>query len=44
MCASGYRSTVAASVLMRAGRCDVLNVAGGSHAWSAAGYPTLAER
>jgi hydroxyacylglutathione hydrolase len=44
MCASGYRSTVAASVLLRAGRCDVVNVAGGSNAWSAAGYPLRAER
>ena len=35
ICGSGYRSTVAASVLARAGRCDVLSVRGGMDAWQA---------
>ena len=34
VCAGGYRSTIAASLLERAGRSDVLNVAGGMAAWS----------
>ncbi|NIR44367.1 MAG: MBL fold metallo-hydrolase [Gemmatimonadetes bacterium] len=33
ICATGYRSTVAASVLQRAGFQDVINVAGGMTAW-----------
>lgn len=36
ICGSGYRSTVVASVLARAGRHDVLNVRGGMDAWRAA--------
>lgn len=39
ICGSGYRSNVAASLLQRAGRQDVSNVAGGISAWRAAGYP-----
>lgn len=39
VCGSGYRSTVAASVLQRAGRDQVLNLAGGMRAWSHAGLP-----
>ncbi|RIK37292.1 MAG: MBL fold metallo-hydrolase [Chloroflexi bacterium] len=39
ICASGYRSTVAASVLQGAGHPQVLNVVGGADAWQAAGYP-----
>lgn len=34
MCGSGYRSSIAASVLERAGRSDVVNVAGGWSAYS----------
>jgi hydroxyacylglutathione hydrolase len=37
VCGSGYRSTVAASVLERAGFHDVVNVAGGMVAWERAG-------
>lgn len=37
ICASGFRSTVAASVLERAGFSDVANVAGGMDAWRRAG-------
>lgn len=40
ICGSGYRSTVASSVLRRAGVEDVLNVTGGMTAWRAAGLPT----
>jgi hydroxyacylglutathione hydrolase len=39
MCGSGYRSTVAASVLERAGFEDVSNLVGGMTAWSAARLP-----
>lgn len=39
-CGSGYRSSVAASLLARHGRREVVNVAGGLAAWTNAGYPT----
>jgi hydroxyacylglutathione hydrolase len=42
VCGSGYRSSVAASLLAAAGR-RVLSVPGGMSAWRAAGYPTVAE-
>jgi hydroxyacylglutathione hydrolase len=38
-CGTGYRSTVAASVLERAGRTDVINLTGGMAAWQAAALP-----
>lgn len=41
VCGSGYRSSVAASLLARAGRAPVMNVIGGMSAWSNAGYPTV---
>jgi hydroxyacylglutathione hydrolase len=40
MCASGYRSSVAASLLRRAGFTDVSWVADGIPSWEAAGLPT----
>jgi hydroxyacylglutathione hydrolase len=39
MCAAGYRSSVAASLLHQAGFEDVTWVSGGVPAWRAAGYP-----
>ena len=39
VCATGYRSTVAASVLERAGAREIINVAGGMNAWQEAGLP-----
>lgn len=39
ICASGYRSSVAAGLLQRAGFRDVGWVSGGVPAWRAAGYP-----
>jgi hydroxyacylglutathione hydrolase len=39
VCGSGYRSTVAASVLERAGFTDIINVTGGMAAWTRAGLP-----
>jgi hydroxyacylglutathione hydrolase len=39
VCGTGYRSTVAASVLERAGAREVINVAGGMNAWHEAGLP-----
>jgi hydroxyacylglutathione hydrolase len=41
VCGAGYRSTVAASVLERAGVGPVYNVTGGMTAWRAAGLPTV---
>lgn len=41
-CKSGYRSTVAASVLRQAGRDDVPDLEGGIDAWQAAGLPVTA--
>jgi hydroxyacylglutathione hydrolase len=43
MCGSGYRSTIAASVLLRAGRRDVTNVIGGMAAYRATGNPVTAQ-
>ena len=39
ICGTGYRSTIAASVLERRGFIDVVNVAGGMRAWSAESFP-----
>lgn len=41
VCGSGYRSTVAASVLERAGFRNLRNVTGGMGAWEKAGLPTV---
>jgi len=38
-CKSGYRSSIASSLLQRAGFRHVLNVSGGFDAWKAAGLP-----
>ena len=43
VCGAGYRSTVAASVLERAGIGAVYNVTGGMDAWRKAGLPEIAE-
>ena len=39
-CGSGYRSSVASSLLAQHGRTDVFNVTGGMTAWKRAGLPT----
>jgi hydroxyacylglutathione hydrolase len=44
ICGSGYRSSVAASVLQRHGYREVVNVLGGMTAWEARGYPMERER
>jgi len=41
ICASGYRSSTAASILQQHQFENVCNVAGGTNAWIAAGYPTV---
>lgn len=41
--ATGYRSTVAASILLRHGYRRVSNLSGGMTAWEAAGLPTVAD-
>ena len=38
VCASGYRSSIAASLLQREGFAGVMNVVGGTSAWVRAGY------
>jgi hydroxyacylglutathione hydrolase len=43
MCAGGYRSTVAASVLERAGATGIVNTDGGLQAWQAEGLPVCRE-
>ena len=40
VCGSGYRSSIATSVLARAGRDNVVNVVGGMSAWNAQRLPT----
>jgi rhodanese-related sulfurtransferase len=39
ICASGYRSSIAASVLERRGFRSLINVVGGTSAWISAGFP-----
>lgn len=39
-CGSGFRSSIAASLLAHHGHSDVVNVTGGMTAWENAGYPT----
>jgi len=39
ICASGYRSSAATSILQHHGFANLLNVTGGTSAWIAAGYP-----
>ena len=39
MCGTGYRSTVAASVLERTGFTNLVNLTGGMAAWQHAGLP-----
>ena len=43
ICGSGYRSSVAASVLARAGFRDIVNVTGGMTAWSQQKLPSVRE-
>jgi len=42
ICAGGYRSSIAASLLERAGSAPVCNVVGGMAAWTAARLPVVA--
>ena len=39
ICAGGYRSSAASSILQQHGFANLLNVTGGTSAWIAAGYP-----
>jgi hydroxyacylglutathione hydrolase len=41
ICGSGYRSSLATSVLKRAGHQNVVNVVGGMNAWNAQKLPTV---
>jgi rhodanese-related sulfurtransferase len=40
ICAGGYRSSAAASLLQKQGFSNLVNVSGGTGAWVQAGYPT----
>ena len=40
ICAGGYRSSAAASLLQKQGFSNLMNVSGGTGAWINAGYPT----
>lgn len=40
VCASGFRSSVATSILAQHGFATLYNVTGGTNAWISAGYPT----
>jgi hydroxyacylglutathione hydrolase len=40
ICAGGYRSSAASSILEQAGFRSLLNVTGGTNAWIGAGYET----
>jgi glyoxylase-like metal-dependent hydrolase (beta-lactamase superfamily II)/rhodanese-related sulfurtransferase len=42
-CASGYRSLIAASLLVHAGFADVSDLLGGYSAWASAGLPVVAK-
>jgi hydroxyacylglutathione hydrolase len=44
LCAGGYRSSAASSILQRHGFRDLYNVVGGTSAWIAAGFPTDSDR
>jgi glyoxylase-like metal-dependent hydrolase (beta-lactamase superfamily II)/rhodanese-related sulfurtransferase len=44
LCAGGYRSSAASSLLQRNGFHDLQNVVGGTAAWIAAGYPLDIDR
>jgi rhodanese-related sulfurtransferase len=39
ICAGGYRSSAALSLLQKQGFSNLLNVTGGTGAWVSAGYP-----
>jgi hydroxyacylglutathione hydrolase len=39
ICAGGYRSSAAASLLQQEGFSNLINVSGGTGAWINAGYP-----
>jgi len=43
MCSTGHRSSIGASILLRAGYTRVYNVLGSISAWVAAGYPLTTE-
>jgi hydroxyacylglutathione hydrolase len=44
VCGSGYRSSVAGSVLARAGHATVINVVGGMGAWTRQHLPTVSDQ
>jgi hydroxyacylglutathione hydrolase len=43
ICGSGYRSSIATSILLKHGLANVVNVNGGMNAWKARTFPTVKE-
>jgi len=43
ICGTGYRSSIATSLLLRGGRGAVVNIVGGMDTWYTAGHPTTTE-
>jgi rhodanese-related sulfurtransferase len=43
MCAGGYRSSIAASILQHASLTNLTEIAGGFAAWQSANLPSTAE-
>jgi hydroxyacylglutathione hydrolase len=44
ICGSGYRSSIAGSLLMNRGFANVVNVVGGMNAWTRRNFPISTER
>jgi hydroxyacylglutathione hydrolase len=44
ICGSGYRSSIAGSLLMNRGFTNVVNVIGGMNAWMRRNFPVATER
>jgi rhodanese-related sulfurtransferase len=44
VCASGYRSSIAGSLLLNRGFKNVANVIGGMNAWTRRNFPVSTER
>jgi len=43
ICGTGYRSSIATSLLLRGGRGAIVNIVGGMDTWYTAGHPTTTE-
>jgi hydroxyacylglutathione hydrolase len=43
-CDSGYKTSIASSILLRSGRCRIRNLLGGIEAWKSAGHPVIGDK